>query len=146
LVPPPVMVLGLIDAILGAAFGSLLLWGSSTLYKWVRGREGMGFGDVKMMVMVGAFLGVRGTFLTILLGTLLGSIVGLLVILGLSLSGWNARVAERASRMGMGSASRLRWAIVSKYQLPLGTFLGIGALAVVHFGPWTTVQISRFLK
>ena len=44
-------------------------------------------GDVKMMAMVGAFLGLRGTFLTILLGTFLGSVVGGAVILGLYVSG-----------------------------------------------------------
>ena len=42
----------------------------------MREREGMGMGDVKMMLMVGAFLGVRNAFLTILLGTLLGSVLG----------------------------------------------------------------------
>ena len=62
---------GLIDAALGAAFGSFLLWGLAALYKVARGREGMGMGDVKMMAMVGAFLGLRGTFLTILVGSLL---------------------------------------------------------------------------
>src|SRR5262249_16128392 len=59
---PPTWVLGLLDGVLGAAFGSLLLWGFAALYKLVRGREGMGFGDVKMMAMVGAFLGLRGAF------------------------------------------------------------------------------------
>jgi len=77
---PPDRVLGVIEALLGAAFGSLLLWGSAAIYKLVRGREGMGLGDVKMMLMVGAFVGVRNAFITILLGTLLGSILGVAVI------------------------------------------------------------------
>ena len=59
----PNFAFGLLDALLGAAFGSLFLWGAAALYKLVRGREGMGFGDVKMMAMVGAFLGLRGAFL-----------------------------------------------------------------------------------
>ncbi|HTC42854.1 MAG TPA: prepilin peptidase, partial [Candidatus Acidoferrales bacterium] len=58
----PPMLIGLLDALAGAAFGSLLLLFAATLYKLVRKREGMGMGDVKMMAMVGAFLGVRGTF------------------------------------------------------------------------------------
>jgi len=59
---------GVLDGLIGAAFGSLLLLGLAKGYKAVRGREGMGMGDVKMMAMVGTFLGVRGTFLTLLLG------------------------------------------------------------------------------
>jgi leader peptidase (prepilin peptidase)/N-methyltransferase len=123
--------LGIVDALLGAAFGSLLLWGAAALYKVIRGREGMGFGDVKMMAMVGAFLGLRGSFITILLGTLLGSILGLALILALYAIGWKRRLAERASRRGLGKVRSLRWAIATQYQLPLGTFLGIGALVVV---------------
>jgi leader peptidase (prepilin peptidase)/N-methyltransferase len=129
---PPV--LGLLDGFLGAAFGSLLLWGVAAFYKRVRGREGMGLGDVKMMAMVGAFVGFRGAFLTILLGTLLGSIVGVAMILALYAAGVQRQLAERASRRGLGSVSKLRWAIVSQYQLPLGTFLGIAALVVVYLG------------
>ena len=127
----PEWAVGVLDALLGAAFGSLLLWGAAALYKAVRGKEGMGFGDVKMMAMVGAFLGLRGSFLTILLGTLLGSMLGLTVIVALYVSGWKRRVAERASRRGLAKVNALRWAIASQYQLPLGTFLAVGALLVV---------------
>ena len=91
----------------------------------------MGFGDVKMMAMVGAFVGLRGSFMTILLGTLLGSVLGLALIIALYAVGWKRRLAERASRRGLGKVASLRWAIASQYQLPLGTFLGIGALVVV---------------
>ena len=122
---------GILDGLLGAAFGSLLLWAVGYAYRVVRGREGMGFGDVKMMAMVGAFLGLRGTFLTILFGTLLGSVVGLGLIGILYASGWKNKVAERASRRGLGPVPQLRWTLASQYQLPLGTFLGIAAMAVV---------------
>jgi leader peptidase (prepilin peptidase) / N-methyltransferase len=132
---PPARVLGVLDGLLGAAFGSLLLWGVAALYKAVRGREGMGLGDVKMMAMVGAFFGVRQTFLTILLGTLLGSLVGAGTILALYATGWHRALAQRANRRGLGTVDSLRWAIASQYQLPLGTFLGIAALVVVYFGP-----------
>jgi leader peptidase (prepilin peptidase) / N-methyltransferase len=127
--------LGLIDALFGAASGSFLLWGAAFLYRLLRKREGMGMGDVKMMALVGAFLGVRGAFLTILLGTLLGSILGLTVVAFLFLFGWKRNVAERAHRRGLGELNALRWAIASQYQLPLGTFLGIAALIVVYASP-----------
>jgi leader peptidase (prepilin peptidase)/N-methyltransferase len=126
---------GILDGLLGAAFGSFLLWGLAVTYKLVRHREGMGMGDVKMMAMVGAFLGLRGTFLTILLGSLLGSVIGVSVVLALYIGGWRSAAAKRASRRGLGSENSLRWTIASQYQLPLGTFLGIGALALVYLGP-----------
>jgi leader peptidase (prepilin peptidase) / N-methyltransferase len=128
---------GVFDAILGAVLCGGLLWAAALLYKTVRGREGMGFGDVKMMFMVGTFLGARGAFLTILLGTLLGTVIGVGVILVLFASGWKSALARRASKMGLGGISGLRWAIASRYQLPLGTFLGIAAFLIMFFGPGT---------
>ncbi len=110
------IIFGLLSAALGAAFGSLLLWGA------------------------GALMGLRETFLTILVGTLLGSIIGLSVVLALYVGGWKRRLAERASRRGLGAVGSLRWAIASQYQLPLGTFLGIAALIVVH----VTTVVSRW--
>jgi len=131
----PAFLEGILDGILGAAFGSFLLWGLAALYKVVRGHEGMGMGDVKMIAMIGAFLGLRGTFLTLLVGSLLGSVIGIGLVVALYLGGWRSRVARRASRRGLGTERQLRWAIARQYQLPLGTFLGIGALAVVYGGP-----------
>jgi leader peptidase (prepilin peptidase)/N-methyltransferase len=125
-----------LNAVLGTLAGSMLLWGAAAAYKLVRKRGGMGMGDVKMMAMVGAFLGPRGTFLTILLGTLLGSVIGLLWIGLLYLVGWKKNVAERAAKRGLGKIPAIRWAIASQYQLPLGTFLGVGAMVVVYALPW----------
>lgn len=143
---PPLPALGLLEGLFGAALGSLLLWGAAAGYKAVRGREGMGMGDVKMMAMVGGFLGTRGAFLTILLGTLLGTIVGISLILVLYVAGWKHELAERASRRGLGKAAALRWTIVSQYQLPLGTFLGIAALMVVYLQPQFESLLSARLS
>lgn len=106
--PPPAPVLSFADALLGAIIGSGLLWFVSEAYFRLRGREGMGLGDVKMMLMAGAFLGVKRTLLTIFAGSLLGSVLGIAFIL--------------AKRKG------------SDYELPFGTFLGMAALLVVFFG------------
>jgi len=64
----------------GAALGSGLLWGFGALYGKLRGVEAMGLGDVKMMAMVGAFVGPFGVLLTIFAGSLVGAVVGLLMI------------------------------------------------------------------
>jgi len=106
--PPPAPVLSLTDAVIGAAAGSGLLWLVSEAYFRLRGREGMGLGDVKMMLMAGAFLGLKRTLLTIFTGSVLGSFLGVAFIL--------------ARRKG------------SDYELPFGTFLGMAALLVVFFG------------
>jgi leader peptidase (prepilin peptidase)/N-methyltransferase len=104
----PVPVLSLADAVLGAAIGGGLLWLVAEVYLRLRGREGMGLGDVKMMLMAGAFLGIKRTLLTIFAGSLLGSVLGMLFML-----------ARRKK---------------SDYELPFGTFLGMAAVLVVFFG------------
>jgi len=142
---PASPVSGVLNALAGALFGSFLLWGAATLYRLVRKREGMGMGDVKMMAMVGTFLGVRGAFFTILIGSLLGSLLGLAIVLTMFFAGWKRAVAVRASRRGVGTETELRWAMASAYQLPLGTFLGIAALLYVHFDPWISGLISMTL-
>lgn len=134
--PLPEPLVGLVDGLVGAAFGALFLWGAARGYRAWKGQEGMGLGDVKMMALVGAFVGLRDTFITMLLGTLLGSIVGLLLLPVLYAAGYKRSVAERASRRGRGTVNRLRWALARKYWYPLGTFLGVGALGVVYLKPY----------
>jgi leader peptidase (prepilin peptidase)/N-methyltransferase len=95
----------LCEAALGAAIPALFLWGGGWIYLKLRHREGLGFGDVKLMVMVGAFLGLQGTLTTLLAGSIAGSVISLLYI-------W---IAKKDA---------------ATYQLPFGTFLGAAALAV----------------
>jgi leader peptidase (prepilin peptidase) / N-methyltransferase len=141
----PLFVTGPLDALLGAAFGSLLLWGAAALYKLVRKREGMGMGDVKMMAMIGAFLGIQGAFATILVGTLMGSIIGLSVVCAVFLAQTDRPLAERAHRRGLGSLTSLRWTLAAQYHLPLGTFLGFAALFVVYALPWLRLRYGFYL-
>ncbi len=65
----------LVQSLLGAVAGFGLLWVVARLGTWAFKKEAMGGGDLKMMGMVGAFLGVSGVLLTIFLGALLGSVV-----------------------------------------------------------------------
>ncbi len=132
--PAPSRTINIAGALLGAATGYGLLWLFATAYKLVSRREGMGMGDWKMMAMVGSFMGPQFTFLTILVGTLLGSLIGSAIILTLFIAGWRRKVAERAHRRAMGTIARLRWILASRYALPFGTFLGAAAVLVVFFG------------
>ncbi|HEX3086333.1 MAG TPA: prepilin peptidase [Pyrinomonadaceae bacterium] len=105
----PVWSVSLIGAAIGALAGGGSLWLMGFMWEKLRGVEAMGFGDVKMMLMVGAFLGWRLTILTILLGALTGSIAGILVMY---------RRGSRDMQM----------------MLPFGIFLGIGSVVSLLFG------------
>ena len=104
----PVVLVSTIGAAIGALAGGGSLWLMGFLWEKLRGVEAMGFGDVKMMLMVGAFLGWRLTILTILIGALTGSIAGIVVMY------------RRGRNMQM--------------MLPFGIFLGIGSVVSLLFG------------
>ena len=99
---------GLRDALIGAAVGGGVLWLIGEAYFRYSGQEGMGGGDVKMLAMIGAFLGWKLVIVTLVLSSVAGSVIGLLVI---------------ASRRGD-----------MKYALPYGTFLALGALVASILG------------
>jgi leader peptidase (prepilin peptidase) / N-methyltransferase len=109
----PLWAASLGSAALGALVGGGSLWLMGWLWERLRGVEAMGLGDVKMMFMVGAYLGWRLTILTIFLGVLSGSIIGI---------GLMARRGEKDMQM----------------QLPFGIFLGIGSIFSLLIG-WRIV-------
>jgi prepilin signal peptidase PulO-like enzyme (type II secretory pathway) len=71
----------ILSALFGAVVGAGLMWGLRLAYFALRRIEGLGFGDVKMMLMVGAYLGWQRTFLTLLTSSLLASIIGLVMVI-----------------------------------------------------------------
>jgi leader peptidase (prepilin peptidase)/N-methyltransferase len=107
---------GLGAALLGAAVGFGLLWLVGTVGTWVFKEDAMGGGDIKMMAMVGAFLGWQGVLLTIFLGALAGS----LVFVPLLLAG-------------------------HKKLVPFGIFLSIGAAIAYVSGPAIISWYGRYL-
>jgi leader peptidase (prepilin peptidase)/N-methyltransferase len=68
------------EALFGAVVLSSLLWLLGWVFEKIRKMEGLGFGDVKMIAMVGAFLGLNGALLTVIGGSLTGSVIGLAYI------------------------------------------------------------------
>src|SRR4029453_2830346 len=70
---------GIIDALIGAIVGGGVLWLIGEAYFRYSGHEGMGGGDVKMLAMIGAFLGWKLVLVTLVLSSLAGSLIGLAV-------------------------------------------------------------------
>ncbi|MGC1498813.1 MAG: A24 family peptidase, partial [Terriglobales bacterium] len=123
------------DSLLGAAVGASFLYGAAAIYLRARGVEGMGFGDVKLMAMIGAFLGTKLTVLTIFAASLGGSIFGLSAVLVVWLKRWQriearGRPAIEARRRAWQSARIM----MRHYQMPFGVFLGSMGMLSFLFG------------
>jgi leader peptidase (prepilin peptidase)/N-methyltransferase len=128
-------IFSLFDALLGAALGASFIYGAGAIYLRWRGAEGMGFGDVKLMAMVGAFLGIKLTIFTIFTASLAGSAFGLTTVFTV----WLKRTHRFRVRMHNAHAARRRaWhsaqMVLRFYQMPFGVFLGSMALFAFFFG------------
>jgi len=127
--------LSVLDSLLGAALGASFIYGAGAAYLRWRGTEGMGFGDVKLMAMVGAFLGIKLTVFTIFTASVAGSLFGLTTVLVV----WLKRTHRFAKRLTSAQAARRRgWQsaqmVLRFYQMPFGVFLGSMALFAFFFG------------
>ena len=107
---------GFLQALLGAAVGFVLLWLVGLAGTWVFKEDAMGGGDVKMMAMVGSFVGWHGVLLTVFAGAALGS----LIFVPLS--------------------------IKKKRLVPFGVFLAVGAVVAFVFGGAIITWYGHFLK
>ena len=96
-------------SLIGILVGGGLLYGMAEAYYRVRHEEGLGMGDVKMLAMIGAFLGWKLTLLTLMMASIGGTVIGVSLI-----------------ATGRGTM---------KYALPFGTFLALGAAAAATVGP-----------
>jgi len=105
----PVWITSLVGAVVGALAGGGSLWFMGWLWQKLRKVEAMGLGDVKMMFMVGGYLGWRLTILTIFIGVFSGSLIGVLLM-------------------------AIEGKYDSKREIPFGVFLGLGAIAALLFG------------
>jgi leader peptidase (prepilin peptidase)/N-methyltransferase len=99
---------GWLASLIGILVGGGILYATAEAYYRIRGEEGLGMGDVKMLAMVGAFLGWQLTVVTLMLASLAGSVIGGSLIL--------------LQRGGMKTA------------LPFGTFLAVGAALAATVG------------
>ena len=109
-----------LQSALAAAGGYLAFWAIALAYRRTRGVEGLGQGDWKLAAMLGAFLGWERMLLTILLASILGTIVGVALIV----------------RRGRSS----------QHPLPLGTFLGLAGVVVLFIGQPMVEWYGRLLR
>lgn len=99
---------GLLRSALGALLGAAILFAVWAGWYLLRGEEGMGLGDVKMLALIGAFLGVPGMLVTLFFAALAGSVVGIAL---------------------------MRWGSLDmRSKLPFGVFLALGALVALFVG------------
>jgi leader peptidase (prepilin peptidase)/N-methyltransferase len=110
---------GWLSSVLGIVVGGGSLFLVAEAYFRIRHEEGLGMGDVKMLAMIGAFLGWKLALLTLMLASFSGSLIGLTLI-----------VTRRGSM---------------KYALPFGTFLALGAAAAATVGPSVLDWYLRYL-
>jgi len=103
-----ILPLGLIDGLIGLIVGGGILWLLAWASPYLFGKEGMGGGDIKLLGMIGAFLGWKPALMTIMVGSFLGSVVGVSLIA--------ARIIRRED------------------YIPFGPFLVCGALVALFFG------------
>jgi leader peptidase (prepilin peptidase)/N-methyltransferase len=106
--PSPIS--SIIGMLIGGGFLLLVAW----IYEFIKGTEGMGMGDVKLLAMIGAFLGWPAVLLTLFFASIVGSVIGVLLMI----------------RAGAGV----------KYAVPFGPFLCCGAVVYLFFGQ----EILRF--
>jgi leader peptidase (prepilin peptidase) / N-methyltransferase len=111
--------LSYVDALLGILVGGGLLWVIAFLYELARKQEGMGGGDIKLLAMIGAFCGVKGVFFSLVSGSLLGTMVGIPLML-----------IQHAD---------------TKYALPFGPFLSAGAVLYVLAGERLIYALIMFI-
>ena len=107
-------------AVLGAVIGYLALWSVYWLFKLVTGKEGMGYGDFKLLAAMGAWLGWQMLPLIILLSSLVGAVVGITLI-----------VALKHGR---------------NIPIPFGPYLAGGGLIALFWGPTLTQNYLRLLS
>jgi leader peptidase (prepilin peptidase) / N-methyltransferase len=103
-----ILPLGLVNGLIGLLVGGGILWLLAWASPYLFGKEGMGGGDIKLLGMIGAFLGWKPALMTIMVGSLLGSFVGITLIV--------TKVIRRED------------------YIPFGPFLVCGALIALFFG------------
>jgi leader peptidase (prepilin peptidase)/N-methyltransferase len=120
--------------LIGAAVGAGFIYGTAAIYLRLRGVEGMGMGDVKLMALVGAFLGAPLTLFVLTTASVLGGFYGAAVVCNI----FRKRLLRhrRGPRLNHPVARAWRSASLSLrfYEMPFGVLLGSMALFAMFAG------------
>ena len=120
---------GPVDALLGVLVGGGLLWAVAWGYERSTGVEGMGYGDVKLLAMIGAFLGWQAVPAVLVVASLTGSFAGIALI-GVRGGGRGGRRVVR--RLGPGALIPFARRAARRTAIPFGPFLALGAMLALY--------------
>jgi leader peptidase (prepilin peptidase)/N-methyltransferase len=121
--------IGLADSAIGAAVGGGILWLVAWSYERTTGTEGMGLGDVKLLAMIGAFLGWQAIPVILIVASMGGSVAGVVVIFGRR----GRRQMARVGRMfGWRAVPNFARRAARRTAIPFGPFLALGAVVALY--------------
>lgn len=151
------------DGLWGAAFGYGLVWSIDALYRLLRGQDGMGLGDAKLLAVIGAFLGWRGVVASLFGGAIVGSAVSLVTLALLRRLPENltnpapAAVVDAADDAADDAAVDVADAPAGdapqepgpaspasalETPIPFGPFLAVAAVFYVFAEPWLQISVA----
>ncbi len=130
--------IGIANAAIGAALGGGILWLVAWGYERSTGTEGMGLGDVKLLAMIGAFLGWQAIPIVLVVASIGGSLAGVFVIFGARGRRAMARVAQK---LGWRAVLPFVRRAARKTAIPFGPFLALGAVVALYV-PQLTLPFS----
>ncbi|WP_428265222.1 prepilin peptidase [Haliangium sp.] len=131
--------------LIGAALGYGLVRVIADGYRLLTGREGMGYGDGKLLAVVGALLGWQGVVAALFVGSLLGSVIGTAALVAgrrrarADEPAEAARDPEQADEPGEPEAEQVP---LRHVEIPFGPFLVMGAIAYLYAQPWLRIDLA----
>jgi len=130
--------IGLANAAMGAALGGGILWLVAWSYERSTGLEGMGLGDVKLLAMMGAFLGWQAIPIILIIASIAGSLAGVLVIFG---ARGRREIARVRASLGWPAVLPFIRRAARRTAIPFGPFLALGAVLALYVPsllvPWS---------
>ena len=121
--------IGPVAALFGMLAGGGVLWLVAWGYERATGTEGMGFGDVKLLAMIGAFVGWQALPAVLVIASVTGSLAGIAVMLAHGASAAGRRVTRRFGLRALGPFVRRR---ARRTAIPFGPFLALGGVLALY--------------